>query len=79
MGLRTMRNTYAFVLALAFAGGAIVAFTPAAHAVNPPQHKLDAYDKKKAECQRAAKDKHFGRHLIKRDRWIKNCIAGERT
>ena len=38
--------------------------------------KNDAYSQKKAECKQEAKGKHFGVHLIKRDRWIKNCIAG---
>jgi hypothetical protein len=34
-----------------------------------------AYAAKKAECKKKAKDKHFGIHWIKRNRWIKNCIA----
>ena len=34
-----------------------------------------AYDAKKADCKRQAKEKHFGIHLIKRNRWIKECIA----
>ena len=41
--------------------------------------KNDAYTQKKAECKQEAKAKHFGIHWIKRDRWIKNCIAGRRT
>ena len=41
--------------------------------------KNDAYAHKKAECKQEAKAKHFGIHWIKRDRWIKNCIAGRRT
>jgi len=41
--------------------------------------KHDAYGQKKAECKQEAKAKHFGIHLVKRDRWIKNCIAGRRT
>ncbi len=41
--------------------------------------KNDAYAHKKAECKQEAKAKHFGIHWAKRDRWIKNCIAGHRT
>jgi hypothetical protein len=41
--------------------------------------KKDPYAHKSAECKQEAKSKHFGIHLIKRDRWIKNCIAGRRT
>jgi hypothetical protein len=35
-----------------------------------------AYSTKKAECKEKAKAKHFGIHWIKRNRWIKDCIAG---
>jgi hypothetical protein len=35
-----------------------------------------AYAAKKAECKERAKAKHFGIHWIKRNRWVKNCIAG---
>jgi hypothetical protein len=38
-----------------------------------------AYAQKKAECQRDAKARNFGVHFIKRNRWVKNCIAGHRT
>jgi hypothetical protein len=41
--------------------------------------KRDTYAQKKAECKQEAKGKHFGIHLVKRDRWIKNCIAGRHT
>jgi hypothetical protein len=41
--------------------------------------KHDAYAQRKAECKQEAKAKHFGIHWAKRDRWIKNCIAGHRT
>jgi hypothetical protein len=39
----------------------------------------DAYAQKKAECKQESKAKHFGIHWAKRDRWIKNCIAGRHT
>jgi hypothetical protein len=35
-----------------------------------------AYAVKKAECKEQAKSKHFGIHWVKRNRWIKDCIAG---
>jgi hypothetical protein len=35
-----------------------------------------AYATKKAECKKKAKAHHFGIHFIKRNRWIKDCIAG---
>jgi len=35
-----------------------------------------AYATKKAECKQRAKAKRFGVHFIKRNRWIKDCIAG---
>jgi hypothetical protein len=35
-----------------------------------------AYAMKKAECKDKAARMHFGVHLIKRNRWIKDCIAG---
>jgi hypothetical protein len=41
--------------------------------------KKDAYAQRKAECKQEAKGKHFGIHFVKRDRWIKNCIAGRHT
>jgi hypothetical protein len=37
--------------------------------------KNDVYAQKKAESKQEAKAKHFGIHWIKRDRWVKNCIA----
>jgi len=35
-----------------------------------------AYSQKKADCKERAKAKNFGVHFIKRNRWIKDCIAG---
>jgi hypothetical protein len=34
---------------------------------------------KKAESKQEAKAKHFRIHWIKRDRWVKNCIAARHT
>jgi hypothetical protein len=35
-----------------------------------------AYASKKAECRQRAKSMNFGVHFVKRNRWIKDCIAG---
>jgi hypothetical protein len=37
----------------------------------------DAYKVKKAECKKKADGMKFGVHLIKRNRWVKDCIAGK--
>lgn len=39
----------------------------------------DTYKAKKAECKREAKSKNFGIHLVERNRWINDCIAGRRS
>jgi hypothetical protein len=36
----------------------------------------DAYAQRKAECKDRASKMNFGIHLIKKNRWVKNCIAG---
>ena len=36
----------------------------------------DTYKTKKAECQARAKKMSFGVHLIKKNRWVNDCIAG---
>jgi hypothetical protein len=56
-------------------------FAPATHAAQQPERTppKDAYAMKKAECTKEAKAKNFGAHLVKRNRWILNCIAGERS
>ena len=37
----------------------------------------DTYKIKKAECKKRADGMSFGVHLIKRNRWVKDCIAGK--
>ena len=37
----------------------------------------DTYKAKKAACQNRAKSMNFGVHLIKKNRWVKDCIAGK--
>ena len=39
----------------------------------------NVYAAKKAECKREAKSKRFGIHLVERNRWINDCIAGRRS
>ena len=64
------------VIALALA--AAVAFPSAAVAAASTDFSgaKSAYATKKAECKAKAKAKRFGVHWIKRNRWIKDCIAG---
>jgi hypothetical protein len=37
----------------------------------------DTYQVKKAECKERADTMKFGIHLIKKNRWVKDCIAGK--
>jgi len=37
----------------------------------------DTYKARKAACQKRAKSMSFGVHLIKKNRWVKDCIAGK--
>ncbi len=37
----------------------------------------DTYKAKKDACQERAKTMDFGIHLIKKNRWVKDCIAGK--
>jgi hypothetical protein len=37
----------------------------------------DTYKVKKAECKKRADTMNFGVHLIKKNRWVKDCIAGK--
>ena len=61
----------ALALAVALPTGAVAAGTSTDFS-----GARSAYSAKKAECKQRAKEKHFGIHWIKRNRWIKNCIAG---
>ena len=38
--------------------------------------KRSAYAAKKEACKQRASRMNFGIHLIKKNRWIKECIAG---
>ncbi|HEU5276003.1 MAG TPA: hypothetical protein VFU97_20265 [Xanthobacteraceae bacterium] len=39
----------------------------------------DTYKAKKQACQDRAKSMNFGVHLIKKNRWVKDCIAGRHS
>jgi hypothetical protein len=39
----------------------------------------DTYKAKKAACQARAKTRDFGVHLIKKNRWVNDCIAGRHS
>jgi hypothetical protein len=36
----------------------------------------DTYKAKKQACEQRAKTMNFGVHFIKKNRWVKDCIAG---
>lgn len=59
------------LVAVAFSGAAAAAATPTDFS-----GAKSAYAARKAECKEKAKAHHFGIHWIKRNRWIKDCIAG---
>jgi hypothetical protein len=63
-----MRLT-AVIAAVALASFVGVAAAPAATG--------DTYKVKKAECKKRASTMHFGVHLIKKNRWVNDCIAGK--
>ena len=64
-----MRSATAFLITLVlassigFSGGALAAAG-------------DTYKAKKAACQGRAKTMNFDVHLIKKNRWVNDCIAG---
>ena len=53
---------------------ALAAFVGATAA---PAATGDTYKVKKAECKKRADTMKFGVHLIKKNRWVKGCIAGK--
>jgi hypothetical protein len=62
-----MRTVLSIAAAVALA---VAATAPASAAPG------DTYKAKKAECQARAKTMNFGMHLIKKNRWVNDCIAG---
>ena len=66
-----MRQLTTIVAALALVSFVGVGAAPAAQG--------DTYKMKKAECKKRADTMNFGVHLIKKNRWVKDCIAGKVT
>jgi hypothetical protein len=64
------------VIALAVIAVALPGIGAAAASSTDFSSARSAYAAKKADCKARAKAKHFGIHWIKRNRWIKDCIAG---
>lgn len=54
-----------------------LALTAALGATTASAAPGDTYKAKKAACQERAKGMDFGIHLIKKNRWVKDCIAGK--
>jgi hypothetical protein len=63
-----MRHITSIIAALA-----LTAFLGATVASAAPG---DTYKVKKAACKARADQMSFGVHLIKKNRWVKDCIAG---
>jgi len=64
---------FGYLAILVALAGTIGITAPAASAA-----PRNAYAVKKAQCKERASHMKFGVHLIKKDRWVKNCIAGAR-
>ena len=64
-----MRSWTTLVAALALISFVGVSAAPAAPG--------DTYKVKKAECKKRADTMKFGVHFIKKNRWVKDCIAGK--
>jgi len=69
--------THTAVVALVFSFGSM-AFAGSTIDLSAAK-KNSVYAAKKAECKQEAKTKNFGIHLIQKNRWIKECIAGNKT
>ena len=67
-----MKNVMCAVAVATAATFAVVGIPTDANAAK----KDSTYSRKNAECKRRAAKMHFGIHWIKRNRWIKDCIAG---
>ena len=66
--MRQLTTTVAALALVSFVG---VGAAPAAQG--------DTYKMKKAECKKRADTMKFGVHMIKKNRWVKDCIAGKAT
>jgi hypothetical protein len=64
--MRRLTTLVAALALTALAGATIASAAPG-----------DTYKMRKAACQDRAKAMDFGIHLIKKNRWVKDCIAGK--
>ena len=64
--MRHLTAVVAAVALTAFVGATVSSAAPS-----------DAYQVKKAECKAKADKMKFGVHFIKKNRWVKDCIAGK--
>lgn len=58
---------------------AVVALVSVVGVGAAPAAQGDTYNAKKAACKKRADTMHFGVHFIKKNRWVKDCIAGKVT
>jgi hypothetical protein len=65
-----MKNIHIKALAMALAA----TFVTTAFSIEVSAAPRSAYAAKKAQC----KQMKFGVHVIKKNRWVKDCIAGAR-
>lgn len=65
--------TKLFTIATAVTLAAALGAGPAAAAPG------DTYKAKKEQCQARAKEMNFGVHFIKKNRWVKDCIASRHS
>lgn len=72
--MKMIARAAAVTFVCVFAGNALAAQTVDLSAAK----KNSLYATKKAECKREANAKHFGIHFVKKDRWVKECIAGKK-
>lgn len=56
---------------------AAIALASFVGATAAPAATGDTYKVRKAECQKRADTMKFGIHLIKKNRWVKDCVAGK--
>ena len=73
--MKYLVQTTAIALACSFAATAYATQSSNTYSAK----RGSVYVAKKAECKREAKAKKFGIHLVQRNRWIKDCIAGSKT
>ena len=64
--MRHLTTVVAALALTAFVGATVASAAPG-----------DTYKVKKTECKAKADTMKFGVHFIKKNRWVKDCIAGK--